>query len=480
MLDGVADILYGDRSIDRSSATPSERTTPGGSHVDEDAVAGSTRRLRGKHGFAPQTPGKTGGKGLPMKNVARGIGVFVLLLAALTACSSSSNKPTTSGTSPATATGGSTPSSSAATGVPVKLGAICTCSGAFASTVIDASDVFHAWVKSVNASGGIAGHPVDLTFLDDAGGPGSSVTDVQQLISDHVAAIADLSLFDSVWASAVSAAKIPVISLEQSDVFDTNPDYFSPIQTLRSQLYAQATLAKQAGATNVGLLYCAEAVVCAREVPALKTAAQQVGVNVVYNAAISATAPSYTAQCVAAHQANAQALIVATSGPPTLNVSNDCNRQGYAPIYVINDATYTDSMATAAIGKNAWVSFTNLPYLDNAAAVQAMNTAVDQYYPGIRSGHGGGLWTGSAPKAWVGGLLIRDAVKGSGVGASGTVTAAAFTQGLYSLKGDTLDGWSSPLTFAPGQPHPLDCWFTAKIVNGTSTVLNNAQPTCKK
>jgi branched-chain amino acid transport system substrate-binding protein len=52
-------------------------------------------------------------------------------------------------------------------------------------------------------------------------------------------------------------------------------------------------------------------------------------------------------------------------------------------------------------------------------------------------------------------------------GANGTTpTAADLVKGLQSLKGDTLDGWAPPLTFAAHQPHPVDCWFTTEVKNG--------------
>lgn len=410
-----------------------------------------------------------------MKHVVRGLGVLVML-AGVAACSSSS-KSSASKTSPSTGLG-STSSSASPTGSPIKLGMICTCSGVFASTTAGPSDVFHAWVNSTNASGGIDGHTIDLKFMDDAGNPGTSLSVAQTLISDHVAAIVDLSTADSAWASPVSAAKIPVVAAQQSALFDTNPNFYSPFQTLKSLLYGETAVAKQAGATNVGLLYCAESPICANELPLLKTAGQQLGVPVVYNAPVAATAPNYTAQCVAAQEAKVQALNMSLTSQTATGVATDCNRQGYDPIYVANDATYTPTINSAALGKNFWLDFATLPFFADTPAVHAMTAAVDKYYPGLRSGHGG-TWGGEAVRPWVTGVLIRDVVQGSGVGASGTVTAAAFTQGLYSLKSDDLDGWSSPLTFTQGQPNSINCWFSVKVVNGTPSVLNDAKPSCE-
>jgi branched-chain amino acid transport system substrate-binding protein len=65
----------------------------------------------------------------------------------------------------------------------IKVGLVCTCSGSvFGSALIPAKDVYQAWVDSVNAGGGINGHPVKLIAEDDAGNLGNAVTDIQTLI----------------------------------------------------------------------------------------------------------------------------------------------------------------------------------------------------------------------------------------------------------------------------------------------------------
>jgi branched-chain amino acid transport system substrate-binding protein len=316
--------------------------------------------------------------------------------------------------------------------------------------------------------------------LSDASDPGTAVTDAQRLISDHVAAIIDINDFDVTWASAASAAKIPVVGGNFTEPpFLTNPDFYPSGATGDvSSGNALSNTAKLGGATSMGILYCVEVAVCAQQVPPLKAAGAQLGVPLTYSASIAATAPNYTAQCVAAQQGRVQALYVPSSEAVVARVAADCDRQGYDPIYVLAGTTYTPPLPTAPGVKKLWMAFQIMPVWSDVPEVQAMNTAVDKYYPGLRSGKGG-IWSQYAAQAWTAGLLIRDAVKGSGVASSGTVTAAAMTQGLNSIKNDTLDGWSPPLTFTAGQSHPVHCWFTAKWANGTPSLLDNGQVTCQ-
>ncbi len=106
-----------------------------------------------------------------------------------------------------------------------------------------------------------------------------------------------------------------------------------------------------------------------------------------------------------------------------------------------------------------------------------MNTAVDKYYPGLRSD--ATSWGESDVMAWVSGLLLEAGIRAGGLAASSTPTAAEVVQGLDSLKGDTLGGMAPPLTFAAGKPHPVDCWFTTRLKSGVPSLVNGDKATCE-
>lgn len=416
-----------------------------------------------------------------MKNgtLARAIGAAAMI-AAVAACSSSSKKASTSSTTqPASSQSSSSSSAAAPTGAPITVGLICDCSGPFGADIAAAGEVGKAWANSVNASGGIDGHPIQLTELDDASNPGTSTTDAQQLIAKHVDVIIDDSNFDAVWSSTVSASHIPVVGGNFSTpAYYTDPDFFPSGQTNDSITYANVAVAKQAGATNIGDLYCAEAPQCQQSVPLIAAAGKAQGVPAVYNASIAATAPNYTAQCVAAQQQKVSALFIGDSAAIIARVAKDCTQQGYTPTYVTEGTGYSDQIAqTAGLKDHEWASFPDQPYFNTSSSgVQAMNAAVDKYYPGLRSNVN--EWSEYALQTWTAGLLIEDAVKGSGIGTSGTPSAATMLQGLNSIKNDTLGGMSPPLTFSSPQ-HKVDCWFVARVQGGTPTLVNNGQLMCQ-
>jgi branched-chain amino acid transport system substrate-binding protein len=337
--------------------------------------------------------------------------------------------------------------------------------------------VFEAWSKSVNASGGVSGHPVNLITKDDQSSPGNSVTDVQSLISSHVSAILDLSLLDSIWAKAVQTAGIPVIGGNVgSDPFYQNTKFYASGETQDDTLVSMVVTAKTAGASNMGTVVCAESPECKAVESRIQSAGTKYGVPVTYTAAVAATAPNYTATCLAAKQANVNALFVGIAPAVATRFAADCSRQGYNPIYVTEGATYTAALAAdASFKNNLWFTFPILPIFSSSPVVTTMNKAVDQYFPGLRNDTNS--WSQLAALGWTGGLLLEKGMVGANAG-SGAVSAADVTRGLETVKNEALGGWSPPLSFTSGQPHPIKCWYTAQVKNGTAVLINSGNLIC--
>lgn len=398
------------------------------------------------------------------------------MLSLVVAACSSSSKPSSNGTPTSAAAQAGTHAS----GLPIKVGLMCSCSGAFGSQLVPNADTFKAWADNENSAGGLNGHQIDVISEDDAATPGTSISEVQSLLSQHVDAIVDVSLADQAWASTVEAAGVPVVGGDLSNLaFSSNPDFYPSGQTSDSVTYANVATAKASGASKLGVLYCAEAASCAESLPLIKTAAKQLGLNVAYSAAISATAPNYTAQCLAAQQAHVQALVILDVSSVIDNVGGDCSRQGFNPAYVVEGGGFSNVIATSpGLKNNTWAEFQIRPYFDHTSAVAAMISAVQKYFPGLPQNTT--LFSGGAVAGWPSGLLLADAVKAGGLTSGEAPSAAEVVKGLESLHGDTLSGWSPPLTFAAGKPHPVDCWITTRVQNAVPTVVGNGQFTCEK
>jgi branched-chain amino acid transport system substrate-binding protein len=403
------------------------------------------------------------------------------VLAAVVSISACSSSSTTSGSSPAagatSAAATASAAAAAAAGTPITIGVECSCSGAFGTTVAVGYTLLQAWQKSVNAAGGLNGHPVQLIEKNNASNPATALTDAQALVADKVTVIFDLDILDSLWQKTVSASKIPVIGGNfSSPGYYTDPDWYPSGQTNDSITYSVAAVAKQAGATSLADFYCAESAQCQQSVPLIKAAGQSVGVPVVYSASIAATAPNYTAQCVAAKQAGVKAIFIGDSITVIDRVASDCNQQGYDPIYVTEGTGFQNmALTTPGLENNLWSSYPILPYFSAKSAVTAMNTTLDKYYPGATADTL--TWSEFAAQAWTGALLIAQAVKNAGVTSSTAVSSATITDGLNKVSGETLGGFSPPLTFT-GAKHSVDCWYTGRVQSGKAVQVGGLS--CEK
>jgi branched-chain amino acid transport system substrate-binding protein len=373
-----------------------------------------------------------------------------------------------------------TPQAAGASGAkaPIKIGLVCGCTGPLAAAVVDVPAIYKAWVDSVNATGGINGHKIDLIYQNDDSNPTTSTTIVHTFVeTDHVVAIVDASNNDAVWATYVQQAGVPVVGMDTSaEPYFLNSDFYPEGQTEDSLFAGIIDAVKQAGATKFALIYCAEAVQCQEGIAPLQAAAKGAGLSVVATEEVSASAPNYTAQCLAAQQAGATVLFTADAQTVDEKVIQDCYTQGYKPKVVIDGEILLPSLTTTpAINQATYFTVPNLPYFAKNAAITAMNTALKKYAPGVLKD----VNYGELPmETWVAGKMFQAAATAGHLGANGAPTSAQLIKGLDSLHGATLGGLAPPLTFTAGKPHPVDCWYYALLKNGKYSTPFGLKPVC--
>ena len=387
---------------------------------------------------------------------------------AVAGCSSSTHTAGGSSTSSGSATTSGQP-----TGSPILVGAICSCSGAYGPAFLGGEDAFKAWVQTVNASGGIEGHPVQLIEKDDGGTPATGITEINSLISDHVVAIVDNALIDSPWVPTLQQAGIAAIG--GTGTQSLSPINFPTGTTNDVSAVSSVATIKASGETKVGYLYPADVPTSINALQGLKAELAKEGLDLVYSAGFSSAAPNYTSQCLAAQAAHV--TILDPGGQPSQieGIASDCYAQGFKPAYF---SQWVKSMETSpALTANTWGNSPVYPWFGTLPELQTANAAVDKYFPGLRDKP----TTPSIliPQFWAAGLMLQDALTKGGLTAGGTATASMVLNGLYKFNGDTLHGITAPLSFKEGQPQKNDCWFSFHVSNGTSAILNNGQATCK-
>ena len=113
------------------------------------------------------------------RSVASGF-IICLVVAALAGCGSSKS-PSATGSS-ATTSAGSSGGTSTAHGSPIVIGNIGSYSSAAGSAIVQEQQGLQAWVASVNAGGGIDGHPIDLILKQDNNTPATALAEARELL----------------------------------------------------------------------------------------------------------------------------------------------------------------------------------------------------------------------------------------------------------------------------------------------------------
>ncbi len=363
-----------------------------------------------------------------------------------------------------------------ASGTPIVIGDLCSCTGIEASSVELSPPTDQAWVQSVNAHGGIAGHPVTLVSADDQSSPAVATTDVNKFIqTDHVAAIIDNSQEDSAWIDAAVSADVPVIGGVNSVLGYTNPDVFPSGSTLNYGIAGEDAGAAKAGIKTEAIFYCVEAASCKQITDLAGKVGQQFGIKVVYTSGISFTAPNYAAQCVAAKATGAGSLETADANIVVEKAADNCATQGWSPVEVTATSEIGSGMATDPNFKTMIASMNDIPWVVHNATTEGMYAAIGKYEPSVETSSNFGE---QVVLEWANLTLLQHAIAAAAPSGSTKVTGAEVKKGLYHLPaGDNLGGLAAqPIHFTKGVPANFNCWYYMGTKSGKFVWSNDDKP----
>lgn len=401
------------------------------------------------------------------------VALVVTAVLALSACSS--NGSSNSSTSPSSTSSSSASSGGPATGDPIVVGAVCDCSGPLAANQGVLTQVFDSWMQATNASGGLNGHPVKLIVKDDALTPAKSLQAVKELVeTDKVVAIINMSNVDATWQSYIEGSGVPVVGGNTSeDTYLKSPDFFPASSESVMQNIGTILAAKAAGITKLGALYCAEAPVCKAYDAQLSAIAKTEGITYT-SASISATQPSYVAQCQVMKNAGVTGLALLHAGAINQKVMDNCATIGFKPTPMTEMGSFALSFLKDPNMAGMLYVSGNVNFTDQSnAQVKAMYDALNKYASGTTTGSG---WNDVVSYAWAGLALMTKVAQSASL--TPTSTPADVKKGLYALKDETLQGYSPTLNFTEGKPSFPPCFFTSKVDSAGLTSLNGGAATC--
>src|SRR5207248_18502 len=153
---------------------------------------------------------------------------------------------------------------------------------------------------------------------------------------------------------------------------------------------------------------CAESPACQELVQPEKDASKKYSVPLAYLTAVSASAPNYTAQCLAAQQAGADTLFIADAVSVVEHVAKDCNTQGYKPWVIASDGAVASAFNKLPGLSNKFLSMQpQIPFfVNNTPATQTMIAAFKQYEPGLTNDPN---YNGEVVEAWTSAAALGEA-----------------------------------------------------------------------
>jgi branched-chain amino acid transport system substrate-binding protein len=348
----------------------------------------------------------------------------------------------------------------------IVLGDIGDDSGPIGASFTDQKVAAQAWEDAINHEGGLNGHPVKVIFGNDDDSPATAVSLATTMVTnDHVVAMFGLHSLNSE-ANVVAYLQkqhIPAIGGSDDTADFTSSAVYSTITTSLTEYQdIDLTFKKlEPKDTKIAIVYCSEVPTCTQEGDTVKSYAKTAGLSVVYDASAPLSAPSYTAQVLAAKQAGAQEIAAIEDPPGALTLVENAAQQDWYPL-VIGSATQYSSNFSAPSSYPAKadlvVPSVTKPWSLSSVMKPYVN-AVNKYVPGGAIGEDGA-------GVWIGGGLLQQISKSWGA----KVTSAEITRGLLALKGATVGGLSTPLTFPPGNNRQQvdKCITVVKFTGGSN------------
>lgn len=406
--------------------------------------------------------------------------VALVAAAAIAACgsskSSSGSGSSNSSTSGAKANTGTSGSGSSGPKAAIPIGQVGAYTGQIPGLAGQGQGLT-AWVNLTNAAGGIDGHKIKLYTADTQGNPTNEVSDTTQLESQHkVVAFAGMGLTTVAGvAKTLYSQHIPVIGGNTNDVaFAINPGFYDPGSGFIAT-YMGGFLAVPKGHTKTGIVYCSESSGCIGVYDLMfKDGLSKVnGGDPVYSAEAALTAPSFTAQCLAAKQAGVQTLAVAFDPTNFLRLAKNCAAQGYHPLYAEGGTVANDAVATSGLTNGTVSGQSQAPWFLTSGPIEQMKQAMAKYEPkdSVDS---------TTVEGWSAGVALGAAIQDyyKAHPSANTLTGQDIMDGLGMIKNDTFGGLTPPVSFtSSGVQKQSNCYFGIKVA-GKKWAEESSKPIC--
>jgi branched-chain amino acid transport system substrate-binding protein len=419
---------------------------------------------------------------LSIVKTVMGVLAALVALLATTACGSDDSSSSAESTAPSA----STSPAKSPSGTPIKLAALIDSTGPNSGGQGESIPVLQAWVKDVNARGGIAGHPVSVQVYDTKDNPSKAASFAQEAIADKsvVGAISFDQALETNTLKTLSKAGVPVLGGPTADpgVWGTTtnnkylkappmPGVYQTVTAFPATIAALIDAAQHSGLKNMISVNFSQVPASKNGSDLANAIAKSAGINA-SSVTVDASAPNFTAECLRVIQQKADYVTFQT--PPTLaaRVIRDCVTQGYKGAFGAVGGSVTADVYKS-VGDNkligAWFAFPSYSETnagDRYRKVMAANQVATANWQGAYG-----------PTAWASMELFGKTLNAYRAKLGDTVTRQDVLAAYGNVKGETLDGMlPGPVTYTKDSVTPAKCYWLFSYEKGKFT--GSSSPVC--
>jgi ABC-type branched-subunit amino acid transport system substrate-binding protein len=352
----------------------------------------------------------------------------------------------------------------------IQVGATNVLSGAIASVCKPITDGAHAWFDSVNAKGGINGHKIDYTVLDDAYDPARAASNARKLVSDkNVALVAGCGTANEQAAYTItSKSGVPLIG-PYADL----SSYLSPASDNYFGLFPaygdQDAAAIEAGVAKLGtgsVLHIAQnSAGVSTEDAAAQAGAKKAGAQWLGNQLVDPTTTDYTPLALTVKTKHPDFILISAGDAQAAQIILALKSQGVVPnkAYLLTFASTSTLLSTAGSALDGKAISVASPKLNGSDLDSCMN-AIKEYASAADANVHGAY-----------GCSVAQVVTAALQKVHGDITSKSLAAALNTLNADSSAPAFGPITFSPTN-HAGVTTGTIYTVSGGAFVAQGSTP----
>jgi branched-chain amino acid transport system substrate-binding protein len=227
---------------------------------------------------------------------------------------------------------------------------------------------------------------------------------------------------------------------------------------------------------KAGIFYCVEAAICTDLKNNFPKGVDRAGAALGPVLAVSLTQPDFTSECQTMKAAGVNVIFLGLDGSAGIRAARSCASLDYYPVMATGSLSVS-AAAAADPGLRRNRSFMGsglVPYTtSDSPGIQAFHAAMSRWAPTAAQEQQSLL-------GWAAGKLFEAALaQVSAKARAGDVTTAMVLDGLWQLKGETLDGLGPGATFTKNAPaKAIDCYYGLRLDDTGFHAVNGSTPTC--